>query len=397
MNDTYKVSVVIPVYNCDKTIKDCIKSLLNQTYSNMEIIIVDDGSTDMSWNICNEIVNNTSDMKIVLVRNEHKGVVVARNIGISAATGEYITFVDADDYIEKDCIEKMVAGMQNVDFCMTGIELEYYDEFDKHIEKREIIKELPQPNLYEDDSFFELIVNAFRLDKIYMVNVWGKLFKTSKMQLVASQISDQVMFGEDCLIVYLYALQSRSMRMLNNTGYKYRYCEKTNDKKYNINLFSNITQLIMNLNNVAISDEKLVLLHEKVSKEIISHYLNIAIAQNVRGLDIEVYYYPYWGRLNDCKVVLYGAGNVGCSYYKSMLIDKKIDLIAWIDKNAEKIKKSDYLPVRGLDYIKDLKFDYIIVAVFDESKYLGIKNELVNLGIEKKKILWSPTRKALLY
>lgn len=397
MRDTYKVSVIIPIYNCDETIKDCIESILDQTYSNMEIIIVDDGSTDMSWSICNEIVNNTPDVKFALFRNEHKGVVVARNTGINAATGEYITFVDADDHIEENCIEQMVKGIQDVDFCMTGIELEYYDESNKYIEKREIIKELPQPKLYEDASFFELIVNAFRLDKIYMVNVWGKLFETRRMKLVASQISNQVMFGEDCLIVYLYALQSRSMCMLNNIGYKYRYCEKTNEKKYNINLFSNIAQLIMNLKNVAINNEKLALLHEKVSKEIISHYLNIAIAQNIRGLDIEVYYYPYWGRLNDCKVVLYGAGNVGCSYYKSMLIDKRIDLIAWIDKNAEKIKNCDYLPVQGPDYIKDMKFDYIIVAVFNESKYLEIKNELANLGIENKKILWSPTRKALLY
>ena len=98
-----KVSIIIPLYNEEKYIKDAINSILEQDYSNYEIIVIDDGSTDNSYNI----VNNIKDKRIKLFRfKKNKGVGEARNLGIKKASGDYLAFLDADDYWEKDKLKE---------------------------------------------------------------------------------------------------------------------------------------------------------------------------------------------------------------------------------------------------------------------------------------------------
>lgn len=102
------VSIIIPVFNSAKFLDKCITSVIEQTYKNIEIILVDDGSTDNSLNICNSYAKR--DNRIKVISQQNKGVSAARNAGLSYATGEYIGFVDSDDYISNDMYEKMITS-----------------------------------------------------------------------------------------------------------------------------------------------------------------------------------------------------------------------------------------------------------------------------------------------
>ncbi len=97
------ISIVVPIYNADDYLEQCISSILTQTYINLEIILVNDGSTDNSEAICEKFVDQ--DSRIILINKKNEGVTIARNVGIRKATGEYLGFVDSDDYIEKDMYE----------------------------------------------------------------------------------------------------------------------------------------------------------------------------------------------------------------------------------------------------------------------------------------------------
>ena len=101
-----KISIIVPVYQAEKYISKCIESIVNQTYKNLEIILIDDGSTDRSGEICDEY--GKKDNRIVVVHNKNKGVSVARNCGLDIATGDYITFVDSDDYIDLQMYSEMM-------------------------------------------------------------------------------------------------------------------------------------------------------------------------------------------------------------------------------------------------------------------------------------------------
>ena len=100
----YKVSVIVPVYNCEKFIDKCLDSILNQSYDNLEVVLVNDGSKDDSLLIINN--RKKQDSRIIVVDKPNGGVSSARNVGLDNSTGDYIFFVDADDYIELDCIQK---------------------------------------------------------------------------------------------------------------------------------------------------------------------------------------------------------------------------------------------------------------------------------------------------
>lgn len=100
------ISVIVPIYNVEKYLSKCIESIINQTYKDLEIILVDDGSTDSSGKICDEFA--TKDNRIKVIHKNNGGVSSARNQGLDKANGDYIAFVDSDDYIEKDMYEKMI-------------------------------------------------------------------------------------------------------------------------------------------------------------------------------------------------------------------------------------------------------------------------------------------------
>ena len=109
MNDL--ISVIVNIYNNEKTLRECIISLISQTYRNLEIILIDDGSTDNSGKICDELVLTSSKMK--LIHRMHSGLSDSRNIGLDMATGKYITFINGSDTIKNDMIETLYKMMQN--------------------------------------------------------------------------------------------------------------------------------------------------------------------------------------------------------------------------------------------------------------------------------------------
>ena len=104
------VTVIIPVYNNLKTLKKCVNSVLSQTYSNLEIILVDDGSNDSSENLCDKYME--ADSRISVFHTANEGVASARNLGIKEAKGKYIAFIDADDHIDPEYIEKLVSEIE---------------------------------------------------------------------------------------------------------------------------------------------------------------------------------------------------------------------------------------------------------------------------------------------
>lgn len=106
-----KLTVIVPVYNSSKYLKKCIESILEQTYVNTEIILVNDGSTDNSIDICKEF--KQIDNRIIVIDKENGGVASARNAGLEVATGSYVAFVDSDDYVEKDMYETMIEALNN--------------------------------------------------------------------------------------------------------------------------------------------------------------------------------------------------------------------------------------------------------------------------------------------
>lgn len=123
-----EISVIVPVYNVEKSLSRCIDSILGQTFTDFELILVDDGSTDVSGNICDMYAAEND--RITVIHKENGGVSVARNVGIDVADGKYITFVDSDDYVDAGFLENAFSIMEKtkVDLYISGIQMERFEE-----------------------------------------------------------------------------------------------------------------------------------------------------------------------------------------------------------------------------------------------------------------------------
>lgn len=166
-----KISVIVPVYNVEKYLSRCIDSLIRQSYSNIEILLVDDGSKDDSLSICKEY--EAKDSRIHVFHKENEGLGLTRNYGVEQATGEYITFVDSDDYLTLDAIDSMVKKAVETDADVV-IASHYYKNKKQEIELSE--------RLYCGTEIKEILMvhmmgnNGNQLDAL-SYTAWGKLYK----------------------------------------------------------------------------------------------------------------------------------------------------------------------------------------------------------------------------
>lgn len=125
---SFLISIIIPVYNAEKYLKECLASVLSQTYSNLEVICVNDGSKDNSLSILEEYAIKDNRIRVFSKENEGKGAAGARNLGLSKATGEYVMFLDSDDFFEPDLVETLVSAVEEYDADLVSCGADRYDD-----------------------------------------------------------------------------------------------------------------------------------------------------------------------------------------------------------------------------------------------------------------------------
>lgn len=162
------VSVIVPVFNVEKYVEKCVNTILNQTYKNLEIILIDDGSTDSSGKICDEYAEK--DERITVIHKENGGLSSARNAGLSIVTGGYITYIDSDDYVSKEYVEVLYQNLRdnNADIAIGSFRYVYEGDTDVEIE----LKEMCGPVLIwnNEETLYHML-----LQRNITTSAWGVL------------------------------------------------------------------------------------------------------------------------------------------------------------------------------------------------------------------------------
>lgn len=206
------VSIIIPVYNVEKYLAKCIDSVLAQNFVDWELLLINDGSTDSSSCICDEYA--VKDTRIKVFHQVNKGVSTARNIGIDNAKGEYITFIDSDDYIDPNYLLnfEIDGGVNNFDLISQGAMLIFPDKKKNHIIKYNQTKEL---NL--SDFYSESVINCL----IY--TPWSKLYKTDIIKDNKIHFDETICYGEDRIFVTEYFSYCKRVKAISACGYNYMH------------------------------------------------------------------------------------------------------------------------------------------------------------------------------
>lgn len=201
-----KVSVIIPVYNTEKYLVECVESVINQSYANLEILLIDDGSKDNSGNICDELA--TKDKRITVCHKENGGLSSARNCGIDMATGEYLAFVDSDDIVDIDMINVLVANIEKYNSGLSGIE---YSEFRDKI---------PNVDRNARIKYIKNDVQRYFLRKNRLYCVVRYLFR--KDYLGELRFDRDIRLGEDQDFIFRYVSCIHDVTLSGYNGYFYR-------------------------------------------------------------------------------------------------------------------------------------------------------------------------------
>ena len=202
-----RISVIIPVYNAEEYIDICLNALIKQIKEDDEIILIDDGSTDNSEEKCKKYFEKQSNIKYFKVENG--GPARARNIGIDKASGKYIIFLDSDDFIEDNYIEKMLNYIQNADLAICGYKM--VKEFNSKIETRSI-----PSKLYNKENMIEILCNSD------MINIlWNKIFKLDIIKNNGIKFDESEFRGEDLLFNLDYIKNITNIYVTEDVLYNY--------------------------------------------------------------------------------------------------------------------------------------------------------------------------------
>lgn len=376
------ISVIIPVYNCEKYLSRCLESVLNQTYKELEIILINDGSTDHSADICKKYA--AKDDRIKYVEQENHGVAYTRKHAVQLATGQYVGFVDADDYIDDDLYEKMVFHMKNAQLVTSG----YYDQEER------VFDVVPVGLYHTEDEMQFFYANMLMSENTrgLITNLWTKLFVTQLLKRVVQNTSMEVYNGEDADILFRYTLICDSVYISNICSYHYNSINSnsisnTEDKNFLRNVNSLYLSLEKEFNKSKYRDILLPKWDQWIWQMILlfaPYYMGLNLQKEKKSIR---YLNPYTNLLKDQKVILYGAGRVGKDYYRLFCKVHDFYLVMWIDSDWERLQKENY-NVQSMVQMLSAEYDYVLIAVKNEEKAEEIREQLQRKGVDHSKIIW---------
>ncbi len=203
-----EISLIIPVYNVEKYLRRCLDSVVNQTYKDFECILIDDGSTDMSGQICDEYADK--DNRFIVIHQENGGVSSARNAGLDIAKGRYIAFCDSDDELLFNYLELMCTADESMDMVVLGLMSKSNDNIRNFI-------------IFDDMEFFSIDNSVIQelISNRCLNTVFGKRFKKKIIEQKHISFDKSYSLGEDSIFVSEYLIYTNSLKYCSKTGYVY--------------------------------------------------------------------------------------------------------------------------------------------------------------------------------
>lgn len=422
------VSVIVPVYNTESFLPQCLESICKQTYDKIEIILVNDGSTDRSRDICLNYA--MKDSRIVYCEKENGGNTSARKCGFKQACGRYICFVDSDDWVEPDMVQKLLDNLQQYQADMVTARFFYENEAEKKTEKGGGRLE---PGVYQGENYRKIFIRRMFYGNPnngwgIWPTLWGKIFLKDALESFLLRLDEKIFYGEDAATIYPYCLAASSAVVLEDAVYHYRVRESSVSNKKNPEIFNNLCCLYDYLYTFFAAEEQREQLLEYLkyyALNLFNHALNMQTNFNgnmesiwwEKGIDNRnlvlpqyqkkiaeadskakkkespyewksIWLFPFHLIPEGSRFVVFGSGYIGKSFvWQLKRSDKKIEFVKWLDTYGMCVKA----PELGLDDIRHIgnyEYDYVVLAAANSEAEKEMRNNLIKLEVDEKKIVW---------
>lgn len=376
------ISIIVPVYNTERYLRQCLDSILCQTFEDIEVILVDDGSMDESSGICDAYA--LADSRVKVIHKTNGGLVSARKAGLKAAAGEYIGYVDSDDWIESDMYEKLWAALtnKNADIAMCG---RYEDTGDS---SRKVCHGFPAGR-YDKQGLKEkiypgIIVNGAFFEWGIFPGVWDKLFRRDCFERFQMAVDERLTMGEDAVCTYPALLHAESICILDECLYHYRQSP---------------TSMVRQQGEAEKERQRFRLLYQtglrelERGKEIYDlteqwkEYLLFLMIPRadalLKGMEKLDYLFPFPEVKRGSDMILYGMGTYGQRLYRFLKESGFCRVAACVDRNYEELNRQG-MHVISPERIGNYKCDVIVVANSFARVRREIERELTKRYLGKK-------------
>lgn len=385
-DEAIKISVVVPIYNVEVYLRTCIESITGQSYRNLEIILVDDGSTDRCPEICDDYAKK--DKRVQVIHKRNGGVTSARKAGAAAATGDYVLSVDGDDWIEPDRIEALVGeGIMPTHADMVFLS-GYVMEFEESGAESVLHSSDVPIGLFEkgeiENSVFPLLPDGDMFGTLWSWAIRRELMLKNQML-----IDDRIIYEEDMLCVCFCLLEAKSVMMLRQNGY--HYIRRTTSIVRQLFTSPNKDLLQMKIWHQLLKGQ---LEQKQASEKIykicghIAAYFMIVYCDHDLNLFLQRFadfLFPFPCVNNGMRIVVYGAGRIGYALVQRLDKTKKCSVVLWVDRNQSRPTVPGHT-IHSRDAIFSADYDYIVVAILDAAAAKEVKHSLILDGIPEDKI-----------
>ena len=384
------VSVIVPVYNSENYICKCLDSIAGQTYEDLEVVVIDDGSMDSSGTIADEYAER--DKRFRVIHQENQGLVNARKQGVRKAQGEYVLFVDSDDWLSENAIEELMrlAKKSNADVVASGALKAYLfensnEEFDEETKNEDgdywcYVNEgnIAEAGAYQGDRLEELKRKLFCIEDYcslaLLPYLWNKLWKRELIERFVLDADESIKVGEDVAIGFPAILTATCVEVTNSGYYHYRQngesmMRRAMDERAEYENARRLeTYLKTELTGLGCFEQMRSGLERYIDNQLFTRAYGIMNEQkSCEGL------FPFCDKMPE-NLVIYGAGEFGKAVYR--YASGKTKVKAWIDRSAELLKKMG-CPVISLDEYVPSPEDVLVVAVLRKKSVEAIEKTLV--------------------
>lgn len=302
-----KVSIIIPVYNAARHLEKCLNSVLNQTYDNIEVVIVNDGSTDNSKEICELFAEKNKQIK--LINQENSGPSVARNSGIKSSTGKYIQFVDSDDTIEKDMTQKYVDSINDeVELVICGYRSILIETGNKKIAEK-IPKHCGIIHINDFLNIFGVYYENWLINSL-----WNKFYTADVIKKNNIGFDPDIRLGEDLLFTLKYIIRCKRINVIPDVLYNYIALESGSlTRSYRKNLFINQKMLFQKVKEFLKENNSYNELNQMINKKMYFDSIIVCFENTINQKNS----LNYIKKINEIKNIIDDETIIGIIYNKT--------------------------------------------------------------------------------
>ena len=377
------LSVIIPAYNAENSLQTCVDSVLRQTLSEIDVILIDDGSTDLTSEICDRYAE--LDSRVRVIHQDNIGLLASREKGVLVARGNLIGFVDSDDWIQPEYFELLLNQLGDNDMIASGaIQVMVQNNCEEKKQLNHLTKGCYRTSEQMKEIYGSMLCYSTPFEFGVLPYMWNKIFRKKQLLPLLKKVNKSISDGEDVALCFPYMLQAKSIVLSNYCGYHYMVHDQSmSHRKREVEYYNESCLYKWLYEQFSNSEYKNLLIPQ------LNRYMLMMLWKRNPEIYIEAnqFIFPVDSIPYASKLIIYGDGEMGRAYLRQVSQNKHCQIVAVADKKYSMIFEREGVKCIPPEVIIKEHFDYILISINNINIIQQVVKMLSQMGVPDSKII----------